>query len=239
MKRIKKEKKQTNFKGYLIGGILSVIVAVAIWLLLILAEQESLRKYDTVERYVFNQDMKAGQVITTSDIFEVANFSEASIPDNVITDIESVMGTYLSTDVTARQLCLQNQFQTLPKREEGTKTISFAVSDASKCVNGTLRPTDMVAIYFVPVEYKPIKEETEYNRNGTVYTETAIRYEKLTKTYEHIFLERVFDGDGISLGNGNTESKALEFQITVNTDIADDIVSMQALGYDVYLIKEN
>lgn len=238
----KKDKGQKNFKGYLVGAVLAFMLALLVYALLVLAEDTVLEKYETVEYLAFKEDMKKGTKIEDVSVFAIVNVAPQNAPANAITDFSTVdmlVGTYLSSDVDANAMCTSTDFVSYPPAGEGTKTLSLSVDAPYKCVSGTLRPSDHVDIYIVPPSYKEEEKTTEYDENGYTYTKTDTSYEVLTKTYENVFIDKTFDADGIEIGNADTGAKTVQFEITVSAEEADEIVSMIALGYTVYLVKVN
>ncbi len=235
----KKDKKQKNFKGYLIGGALAIVLALVAYGLLVFAENTALEKYETVAYLAFGQDMKKGTKIEDTSGFTVINIAPQNVPVTAVLDPDSLIGQYLVADVDANTLCTSTLFKELPEAGEGTKSLSLFVDAPYKCVSGTLRASDYVDVYIVPPSYKEDEKTTEYDENGYTYTKTDVSFEVLTKSYENIFLDRAFDADGLEIMNDDTVAKTTQFEITVDSVTADEIISMIALGYQVYLVKVN
>ena len=226
MKKAKKER-TGNGRGYIIAGILTALLALGVWGILIMAENRILNANAKVQRYAFAMDAVKGTVIDDaaleSGLLKIIEIDQTLVPDNCMLDLEEIKGSYLSSDVRNNTLCTSN----LLKKNSvagNSKTISFAVSEFVRATAGKLRANDKVDVYIIPANYAASRYLDEEK-------------EDLTPAYRDVFLEAVYDSNGVLIANDDTDGVATTFSIAVNEKNADEIVSKLAQGNTVWLVK--
>ncbi|MCR5431050.1 MAG: hypothetical protein K6E95_00665 [Lachnospiraceae bacterium] len=231
MEKIKKKSKERSAKGYLVAGIIAIVLAVSIWGLLIFVEDSILSKHDTQVYLAFNTSLGKGTQIKDLSVFTTLNINKDVVPENCVLDADSLLGKYVLSDVSERTLCTTDRFGDLPLKDEDSRTLSIRVEDISQAVNGRLRASDKIDLYLIPTSYKEETQTTEEDGNE----EKAAVFTALSETYAGLVLDAVYDADGIVIPNDDTIRLATSFDITVNEKDADKIISMLSLGYRVWI----
>ena len=94
MKKIEKPKlKVKNISGYIIAGIIALLLAIIGYSILIAMENAVLGKYDKNDVYIAKEDIADGTQLT-EDMFVKHSIDSAIIPTGAITDAASFENTY-------------------------------------------------------------------------------------------------------------------------------------------------
>ena len=150
MKQIKKaDSKASKVNGFLIAGIVALIVTIVGYGLLIFIENKVLGGYNLVDVYVFAEDYGKGSVITGNE-FTKMSIDMSIVPDGTITDIESLKGKYLSSGVKKNQICMADDFIVKTDDAERYLELTFTTANMNNNLTGTLRASDYIDIYFIP-----------------------------------------------------------------------------------------
>ena len=236
MKKVKKEKAGSS-KGYIIAAIIAIIIALGIWMVLVAVEDEVLSKYANNTYYAFNQDARVGTYIEDESFFTTVQLDQSAVPQNTVSNLEDIIGKYLIIDVKANQLVTDNLYEERIEGVDGTKVVSIQAAGMINASNGMIRRGDRVDMYFISPAYGEIVKEAEVTVDGVTWTEKTWEHETLHPTYENVYIMETRNGDGIRISPEDKDSLATIFTITASPEMTDEIESMMALGYTLYMVK--
>jgi hypothetical protein len=137
------------------GLILVVVIAIAIFAILLSIEQNQINKYERIDIAVALEDVPKGSKITKDNVnkyFKIEKCSNNLKSAHSITDLSKLIGMYVKNDIYTAAVLKDNEFASydfVNKAIEDEVMVSFGVTSIDAAMNGTLRMGDVVRIYVV------------------------------------------------------------------------------------------
>ena len=213
-KKKEKEKKKGKLPLILSGGAIAIIFAVVIYWILLSAETTVMSKYEKKQVFTLNKSISRGTKVDDPSIFSMKEIDAKIVPDNAITDLNSIKDMYAMCTLTKNTVLTKDMFYTVAKSENGTREISFALSGLSGSVNGTIRAADYIDLYILT----PYIVNKEFP--GAV-EENSI---SASPTYKKLYVSAAYTEEGVKIQNDDTTSIASRFTIVVPEKDADFII---------------
>lgn len=188
-------------KGRGKGAIAALLAAVAVFAVMLQLEKNVLSEYEKGTIYVAGTQIPKGQVITEENreqYLETREVDKSMIPDSALTDAEQVNGLIASVSLEQGVLLCRGMFQTkqeILEELEQPVIAAFKGDDLYQVVGGVLRGGDRIHIYSVSEAGEALL------------------------TWENIFVESVYDQNGLKIQAGDDASCAA--RINVYLDKAD------------------
>lgn len=245
MKKIEKESKASGagHKIVFILGAISLVIAIIVYGGLIFAENAVLGKYDKTIVYVAKENIAKGSKVN-EDLFETKQLDTAVVPENVlaVVDIDKVADTYAVIDIGKGNIITKNLFASVLEEEKGTKMIGIPAESIADSVNGIVRTSDYIDIYLVSKEYDKdevvLTESYIEDISGNQYEcEREVFADDVTPLFEHIYVDGCFDANGVRIANEDAETCATSFNVVLEKEDADKIVSALASDWKIYITK--
>ena len=236
MKKIEKPKvKVKNISGYIIAGIIALIIAIVGYSLLIAAENAVLGKYDKNDVYIAKEDIAEGTQLT-EDMFVAHSIDSAVIPTGAITDVSALANTYATINIPKNMVVTSDYVKNIKDAIVGDKEIGINTADLAGSVNGILRASDFIDIYIVPNTFeKDLQKQNAQvvmdNGDGTTSVVTPTASATMTTVpdiepaYTRVYVNRVFNDEGNLIANNDVESLATRFNITLPAEDANYLIS--------------
>ena len=238
MKKVKKEKAGSS-KGYLIAGVIALMLAIIIYGLMVVAEDTVLSKYANTEYIAFNQPIKAGTYVADNTMFKIVRLDQTQVPENIIGKLDDVIGKYLTTDVYENTLATTNLFEERVDGVDGNKILSIAVDGSLSAVNGMIRAGDRVDMYWISPNYGEIVKEQTITMDGVTWVEKSFSYDQLEPTYKNVYILEARNADGLRVDGMDKDSMATVFTLQTDETMANEIETMMSLGYALRMVKCN
>lgn len=159
MKRAEKVKKVKNLNGYLIAGVIALIVAIVGYVFLVASENAVLGKYDRTNVYIAKETIAKGTPLK-DDMFKKKSIDTEIVPANAIRDISQIKDTYVSSELPKNQVLTESNLVNIHDVVQGEKEVGLNIKDLAGSVNGVLRPSDYVDIYIIPKTYSSHSEDS-------------------------------------------------------------------------------
>ena len=202
-----------------------------------MVEDEVLSKYANNTYYAFNQDARIGTLIEDKSFFKTVQLDGSAVPANTVDNIEDVIGKYLITDVKVNTLVTDNLYEERIEGVDGDKIFSIQADGMINAANGMIRKGDKVDMYFISPAYSEVVKETEITVDGVTWTEKTWEHDILHPTYTDVYIIETRNGDGFRIDPNDKDSVATIFTLQGDSQMADEIESMMALGYRLYMVK--
>ena len=179
------EKKKKT--GAVKGLIIALLLAIAVFTVIIGTEHTLLTKYEKVTVVVAKKEIPAGTFITAgnkSEYFGTMELPEDAVQDNAIKSLKDIKEYQVSYDMQKKEQLTKNKMLNVTSdilaSYENPVEASLKVDNISKAVSGTLRGGDRVDIV------------------GYVYNEETADKE-LTTILENVYVSGVYDTSGIEV----------------------------------------
>lgn len=183
------------------GAILSAFVAaVAIYLVLLQVEKNTLAGYEKTEVYLAACEIPAGQLIRAEDLekyFKRAQIDSELVPGKALKEPEQAIGMVASGGIDQGSLLTEGMFQKLDEilaDMEHPVIAGFRAEDLFQVVGGVLRAGDRIHIY-----------STEEGL-GTF------------PVWENVYVQQVFDSGGTAIDSSDRITAAQRINIYLDKD---------------------
>ena len=204
---------------------------------MVFAEDTVLSKYANTTFIAFNQSVKEGTYIADKTMFKTVQLDKSQVPANVITDVESVIGKYLTTDISENMLATTNLFEDRVEGLDGNKILSIAVDGPLTAVNGMIRAGDNVDMYWISPNYAETVKEQTITEDGVTWVEREFIHEDIEPMYRNVYIVEARNGDNMRIDGMDKDSMATVFTLITDETTANEIETMMALGYQLRMVK--
>lgn len=201
MSKNEKQKRILQTAKLWTGAILSAFVAaVAIYLVLLQVEKNTLTGYEKAEVYLAVCEIPAGQVIQAGDLekyFQQAQIDSELVPERALKEPEQVIGMIVSCGIDKGSLLTEGMFQKMDEilgEMEHPVIAGFRADDLFQVVGGVLRAGDRIHIY---------SSEEDL---GTF------------PVWENVYVQQVFDSGGTSIESSDKTTAAQRINIYLDKD---------------------
>ncbi len=202
------------------GILIVIVIAAAIFGILVAVEKNAVSKYERVEMAVAVKEVPKGTKLTeenVSEYFEMRKCDASLDTQYNIKELGELEGRYSSRQIYADTIVHAYDFSDSDFKNESVKEkvmVSFGVGSLADSLSGTLRMGDVVNIYVVNAQTGEISALTEYA----------------------VIIEEAFDSSGILIGAGDKTSIATNFNIGVDKQDESAFYEMMATG-NVKVVK--
>lgn len=210
-KKVKEKKVNANSNNgnkTLIKVIVSLGMAILLFVALVSLEGSILKNYEKGTAVVAKSDMTQKTMITDENknkYFEETQIEKALISKNTIVSIDDVVGKVATTDIDKGQVAndnlLRDASEGLDKIQDPAE-VSFAVSSLVNSVAGQVRSGDLVDI-------------SVYN-NATLKTEYIKR---------NVYVKEALTTDGVKIANNDTDSLATSFVVVIEKSESNQFIA--------------
>lgn len=190
-----KMKKAAPGKGRTKGAVAALVAALAVFVVMLQLEKNAIADYEKGEIYVSVTNIPKGQKITSDNVDQFMvrkEIDKTLISVAALTNPEQIQGYIAEVNIEEGVFLSQDMFL---KEEEVLKELeepviaAFRSEDLYQVVGGVLRGGDRIHIYNV-------SEEKE-----------------ATLTWENIYVESVYDQNGVRIGAGDNASCAARINV--------------------------
>lgn len=252
-KKKKDSSSNSNWSAILLCGLIAIILAIAAFFVLLSQEKKALDEGEKIQVYIAKEDIAAGTPITKAMFkqdYVITNLVPASAQN--ITEDDLTGSLYTITNLNKNGILTEDMLS--PVAEDGTQEIGIATASLASAINGILRDSDYVDIYVIPEDWTP--SSTTYT--AVAYDETSIDEEtgetittqkykdvpgglslqdySIAPTFQHVFVSKVFDGDGNRIATSDAESHVSNFNVVLDAQDANYLVGALQSG-TVYVTK--
>ena len=199
-------------KSKIIGALLALAAATAVFGVMLFAEKNMLTKYERGIVYTAAAQIPRGQLITEDNLeqyFTETAIDKDCIGSSLFTSLEQLTGLRAAYDIIPGTFLAEGMFESENKMlERLTDPViaGFKGEDLYQVVGGVLRAGDRIHIYSV-------SEEME-----------------TTLLWEDVFVQGVFDQNGLAIDNGNSEAAAQRINVYLNREDTESFYSGLAQG---------
>ena len=226
MKKITKQNNnEKKLNSFIVAGIIALIVAILCYMVLLICEDRVINKYDRTTVYLAKTDIAKGTQVSEKD-FKQKSIDTQIVPTDAIDDISQISGTYVVNDIAKNSVVYAKQFEKVADAIDGTREVGVDTANLSASVNGVLRTSDFVDIYVFTDEEAQAVSGATMDQTEVV---SNIVSEK-SPTYSRVYVNSVFDDSGNIIKNDDDSSIAERFNIILDEDKADVLVSALQTG---------
>lgn len=213
-KKVKQEKKGDRKRGFK-GGIVSLILAIALFGGLLAAESSLLNQYEKTTIVSAKAEIEEGLVITSSNLdtyFALTEIPLSIKTETSLTDISKLNGMLFTSDVSVGEFISTNDYikksSVLTGITDGLR-VSIKVADFSQAVAGTIRQGDLI------------------NLIGT-----KISSEKVVETiaFENVYVDGVFDANGVEIEKTKKNTPAVVLSIIIDTSMEEEFNTLASFN---------
>lgn len=186
MKKITKaDNKAKNMNGFIIAGIIALILACAGYVALIIVENKVLGGYNKTNVVVYSADMGKGTKIQGNE-FSVMEIDSYAVPKGTLTveDVDNLVGKYLTRNVTQNSMCMVEDFQSHEQDSDRFMELTFSAPNLNGNLAGAIRTSDYVDIYFIPNGVGNVFGNTIYTGEQFYLQMLERKLEEMMKSYE-------------------------------------------------------
>lgn len=201
MSKNERQKRSTQAAKLWIGAILSAfIAAVAIYLVLLQVEKNTLAGYEKTEVYLAAREIPKGQLIQAGDLdkyFQLAQIDSDLVPEKALKAPEQAIGMIAPGGIDKGALLTEGMFQKLDvilTDMEHPVIAGFRAEDLFQVVGGVLRAGDRIHIY------------SSEEGLGTF------------PVWENVYVQQVFDSGGTAIENSDRTTAAQRINIYLDKD---------------------
>lgn len=150
------------------GLILVIVIAIAIFAMLISIEQSQINKYERIDIAVAYTEVPRGTKITEENVdtyFKIEKCSNNLKSEHNITELSNLIGMYAKNNIHKSTVLQKEEFASYNFVNESITdevSVSFSVSSLDAAMNGTLRMGDVIRIYVVSDQNGEITECLPY-----------------------------------------------------------------------------
>lgn len=227
----------TNFKMYMIAGVISVILAIGIFFFLTMSEKTILDGAEARTVFVAKEDIPSGTVLNNTKYFKQLTINEKAVPKNAITNLKDIKGNYALVNIGENTIITDAMTKSPKKDLAGDKMIGFSCGDLPTSVNGIIRTSDYIDIYILSDEDDSQNQTIMTDEKGNVVTENAEGFNTTARpAFTRVYVSSAFDENGKLIVNSDDTSIAKNFNIVVNEEDADIIVNA-INNKSIYIVK--
>ena len=213
-KKVKQEKKGDRKRGFK-GGIVSLILAIALFGGLLAAESSLLNQYEKTTIVSAKAEIEEGLVITSSNLDTYFALTEVPISiktETSLTDISKLNGMLFTSDVSVGEFISTNDYikksSVLTGITDGLR-VSIKVADFSQAVAGTIRQGDLINLIGTKISSEKVVE---------------------TITFENVYVDGVFDANGIEIEKTKKNTPAVVLSIIIDTSMEEEFNTLASFN---------
>ncbi len=202
------------------GILIIIVIAAAIFGILIAVEKNAVSKYERVDMAVAVKEVPKGTKLTEENVgeyFEIRKCDASLDTQYNIKELSELEGKYLNRQIYGNTIIHTYDFSDSDFKNEAIKEkvlVSFGVGSLADSLSGTLRMGDVVNLYVVNAQTGESSALTKYS----------------------VIIEEAFDSSGILIGAGDKTSIATNFNISVDKLDESVFYEMMATG-NVKVVK--
>lgn len=237
--KIKKEKKskRNGGKAFLFVGVFALFITFIVYLALLTVEKTVMDEYDKATVYIADRDYVKGEQLTKDGLnnFTKREINVEYLTEDSVTDITELENSYVVTKVFKNEVLTKSDFAKTSKTDNRKDLQEIGIESSNVIfggVNGEIRASDFVDIYFVPKSYS-----LQGSTKGVILEGEEKKEEFLKPDYEKVFVNSVYDADGNEITNADEVSCASRYNFTFEQEEVRKIISKLASGYKVYIVK--
>lgn len=203
-------------KQSLVKVVVSLVVAILVWIGATSFESYLLSDKNTTEVIVANKNIEDGTVINQKNVEEYFTkmiVNTSLVTKSTITDIKDIKGKAV-IKIEQGEIVTENMFYDatyVNKKFKDPVEITFSAKNIENSVVGTLREGDLVDI---------IVSTTDSITNTTV-SEVA---------YSNVYIIATYDENYVKVENGNKNSQAVYFKIYLEREQEAEFASLLSSG---------
>ena len=227
MKKFQKEKVKkdhSKLNAFIVSGAIALVLATAVYGVLVATENKILGQYDKTTVYVAKENIVKGTPLT-ADMFEESLADTRLVPVTAIPYTENfdtrITEYYAECDIAGKSMLLNTYMSKTLDKADGDVKVGISVTSPTNLVNGLIRTSDFVDIYII-----------DYSLDA----EEAIK--GLSPVYTGVYVSEVFTSNGTPIKNDDKTSTAQRFNVLLSQENAEKLIGLMQTG-NVFVVKSS